>query len=83
MRGRGDRRGKGDTEAILSCHFSSLRRVIMSGTSKALLDLAGIVFPRATLALGMMGRKFGLHYFFFQITLMDSETRKSGEIAAR
>ena len=34
-----------DTEAILSCHFCSHRRVIMSGTSKTLLDLADFVFP--------------------------------------
>ena len=34
-----------DTEAILSCHFCSHRRVIMSGTSKTLLDLADCVYP--------------------------------------
>ena len=34
-----------DTEAILSCHFCSHRRVIMSGTPKTLLDLADFVYP--------------------------------------
>ena len=42
-----------DTEAILSCHFCSHRRVIMSGTSKALLDLAEFVYPGEGSDLGL------------------------------